>query len=79
MFKKNANHAVPVYLLIIFIELSEISKKPYAMMFTLFPPARLAICTPSAFALSSIEPEGGTDAVITSIPFAANAFVIPRQ
>lgn len=51
----------------------------YAMMFTSFPLAFLAILSASLSALASIEPEGGTAATITSMPLADKASVMPRQ
>ncbi len=51
----------------------------YAMILTLLPCAFRSILSPSLAALASMDPEGGTDAVITSVPVAASAAVIPRQ
>lgn len=51
----------------------------YAMILTLLPPAFLSISVLSRAALCSIEAEGGTVAVMTSIPLARRASVIPRQ
>ena len=50
-----------------------------AMIFTLFPLAFAAISCPSLRARSSTDPEGGTEAMMTSIPFCRSASVIPRQ
>ena len=51
----------------------------YAIIFTSFPLAFLAILSASLSALASMEPEGGTAATITSTPLADKASVIPRQ
>lgn len=49
------------------------------MILTLLPPALLSMSVLSFAALSSIEAEAGTEAVMISIPFAPRASVIPRQ
>jgi hypothetical protein len=54
-------------------------EETYATIFTLFPLAFSAICELSLAALSSILPNAGTEAVITSTPLAARAWVIPLQ
>jgi hypothetical protein len=51
----------------------------YAMILTLFPCAFSAILSASLAALASMDPEGGTVAVMTSIPLRASASRIPRQ
>jgi len=50
-----------------------------AIILTLFPFALAAISWPSFAARSSMEPEAGTEAVMTSMPFARIASVMPRQ
>lgn len=50
-----------------------------AIIFTLFPAAFCAISFPSFAARCSIEADAGTEAVMTSIPFIANASVMPLQ
>jgi hypothetical protein len=49
------------------------------MILTDFPLALDAMSRPRTSARSSILAEEGTEAVITSIPFARSASVIPRQ
>jgi hypothetical protein len=51
----------------------------YAIIFTSFPFAFAEIFCMSFSALASIDPEAGTAATITSMPFAFNASVIPLQ
>jgi hypothetical protein len=51
----------------------------WAIMFTRFPWAFFAMRSHSLSALASMDPEGGTAATITSIPFSASASVIPLQ
>lgn len=51
----------------------------YAMILTLLPPAFFSISMLNFEALCSIDAEAGTDAVMTSIPLALSASVIPRQ
>lgn len=48
-------------------------------MLTLLLPALFSIWMLNLAALSSIDAEGGTEAVITSTPLALRASVIPRQ
>lgn len=49
------------------------------MMLTLFPFAFLSMTSASLAARASMDPDGGTAAVMTSTFFFANASVIPRQ
>lgn len=51
----------------------------HAMILTLLPPALLSIALLNFAALSSMEADAGTEAVMTSIPLAVRASVIPRQ
>lgn len=51
----------------------------YAMILTSFPGAPASMLRVNCSPRSSIEPDGGTDAVITSIPRAVKASLIPRQ
>ena len=51
----------------------------HAIMLTLLPPALLSIAVLNFAARSSMEADAGTEAVMTSIPLAVRASVIPRQ
>lgn len=51
----------------------------YATIFTLCPWAFFAIVSLSFAALDSIDPEGGTLAVMTLTALSSSAFTIPRQ
>ena len=51
----------------------------YAIILTFFPLAFSAMSLPSLAARASIEADGGTEAVMISIPLAASASVMPRQ
>ena len=53
--------------------------RSYATILTLLPPAFLSMESLNLAALSSIEADGGTEAIITSMPLAVKASVIPRQ
>lgn len=48
-------------------------------MFTLLPPAFSAMVSANLAARASIEPDAGTVAVMTSMPFCASASRMPRQ
>ena len=48
-------------------------------MFTSFPRAATAILLANSSARASIEPDGGTEAEMTSTPFVDNTSFIPRQ
>lgn len=50
-----------------------------AMIFTLFPFALACISSLNFWARASMDPDGGTVAVMTSMPFAASASRIPLQ
>lgn len=54
-------------------------KATHAMILTSFPFALADIFSANFAARASIDPDGGTAATITSIPFSASASVMPRQ
>jgi hypothetical protein len=51
----------------------------YAIILTSFPRAPSSISRANSSARASIDPDGGTVAMITSIPRAVSASLIPRQ
>lgn len=54
-------------------------RSAYAMILTSFPRAPISISRANSSARSSIEPDGGTVAVMTSVPCSSSASLIPRQ
>ena len=73
----NLYHAVPIYSVSVRLQAKILTT--HAIMFTLCPWAFFAIVSLSFAALNSIDPEGGTLAVMTLTALSSSAFTIPRQ